>query len=130
MGVTIGQVAKAAGLRASAIRYYEDAGLLPTPRRVGGRRYYDDRVLERLALLEFGKQCGFRLMEVRGLMHGFAEDVPLGRRMQEMAQQKLAELDREEKLIAARRGRIERALACRCNDFGECSRRILARGKS
>ena len=124
--MTIGQVAKAAGLRASAIRYYEDAGLLPPARRAGGRRYYDHRVLERLALLEFGKACGFRLSEVRSLMHGFTDDIPLGKRMRDMAAQKLAELDREEKLIASRRARIERALACRCSDFGECSRRILA----
>ena len=128
--MTIGQVARAAGLRPSAIRYYEHAGLLPPPRRAGGRRDYDDRVLERLALLEFAKPCGFRLSEVRSLMHGFADDVPLGRRMQQMAAQKLAELDREERLIASRRMRIERALACRCTGVGECSRLILARKKA
>jgi DNA-binding transcriptional MerR regulator len=53
MAMTIGQVAHAAGLPASATRYYEKAGLLPAPLRAGGRRRYDPRVLERLALLEF-----------------------------------------------------------------------------
>jgi MerR family transcriptional regulator, redox-sensitive transcriptional activator SoxR len=128
--MTIGQVAKAAGLRASAIRYYEEAGLLPPPPRAGGRRHYDSKVLERLALLEFAKQCGFRLAEVKGLLRGFGDDVPLGQRLQNMAERKLAELDRDAKTIALRKTRIERALACRCVDIGECCRRILARRKS
>ena len=39
--LTIGEVARKAGLRPSAIRYYEDAELLPKPERVGGQRRYD-----------------------------------------------------------------------------------------
>jgi hypothetical protein len=45
--VTIGEVARKAGLQASAIRYYERLGLLPRPARIGGRRSYD-RVNPRL----------------------------------------------------------------------------------
>jgi DNA-binding transcriptional MerR regulator len=127
--MTIGQVAHAAGLRASAIRYYEKAGLLPAPLRAGGRRRYDPCVLERLALLEFTKQCGFRLAEVRKLLQEFGDDAPLGRRLRAIADSKLAELDREAKTIALRKARIERALECRCADIGECGRRILAARK-
>ncbi len=39
--LTIGDVARRSGLRPSALRYYEEAGLLPAPARVNGRRRYD-----------------------------------------------------------------------------------------
>ena len=128
--MTIGEVARAAGVRASAIRYYEDAGLLPTPPRAGGQRRYDRRVLERLAVLELAKKCGFRLSEVRELLTEHRDDVPLGVRLHDLAARKLAELEAEAKAIELRRKRIERALQCQCGDFGECGRRVLARKKS
>jgi len=43
--LTIGEVAKQAGLRPSAIRYYEKAGLLPKPLRSGGQRLYSPDIL-------------------------------------------------------------------------------------
>ncbi len=47
----IGEVAQRAGLRTSAIRYYEAAGVLPAPERSGGRRTYDESVISRLAVI-------------------------------------------------------------------------------
>ena len=49
--LTIGQVASRAGLRASAIRYYEAQGLLPAALRHAGKRVYDDSILDRLAMI-------------------------------------------------------------------------------
>jgi MerR family redox-sensitive transcriptional activator SoxR len=46
--LSIGEVARRTGVPASALRYYEDAGLLPAPRRVSGRRRYDAEVLRRV----------------------------------------------------------------------------------
>lgn len=40
---SIGEVAKRSGVRASALRYYEEAGILPATARVGGRRRYVSR---------------------------------------------------------------------------------------
>jgi MerR family redox-sensitive transcriptional activator SoxR len=68
--MTIGEVARRSGLRASAIRYYEALGLLPKPRRTGGRRRYDDDVLKRLAMVRFAKHVGFSMEEVKLLLDG------------------------------------------------------------
>ena len=123
--MTIGQIAKEAGLRASAIRFYEKEGLLPPPVRSSGQRRYDRRVLERLAVLEFAKECGFALKEVRTLLNGFTDDAPLSARLRGVAQRKIAELDAEAQRIARSKERIARAVLCRCGDLGECGRRIL-----
>ena len=122
--MTIGQVAKDSGYAASAIRYYEESGLLPKPARVGGKRRYDPSVLERLAVLERAKACGFTLNETRQLFHGVREDTPPSKRWQTLARKKLAELDELERKIAVVRDLLKRP--CACEDMGECGRRIAA----
>src|SRR5258708_26652994 len=64
-GMSIGEVARKMGLRSSAIRYYERLGLIPKAPRVSGRRRYDDRVLERLAMVRFAKHVGFSVAEIK-----------------------------------------------------------------
>jgi MerR family redox-sensitive transcriptional activator SoxR len=125
--MTIGQVAKQAGLRASAIRFYEKAGLIPKPLRSGGQRRYDPTILERLALLEFAKRCGFTLAEARHLFEDFPAEAPLSQRLQNTARRKLAELETLAQRIALMKERLERAQACQCSDLRECGRRILAK---
>lgn len=123
--MTIGEVARQAGLRASAIRYYEKSGLLPKPIRRGGQRRYESGILERLAVLERAKDCGFTLDEVRTLFNGFRGDVPLSKRWESMARRKIVELDALVERIALMRNLLERAQRCRCMNFEECGRRIL-----
>jgi len=56
-GMSIGEVARKMGLRSSAI-VYEKLGLIPKAPRLSGRRRYDERVLERLAMVRFAKHVG------------------------------------------------------------------------
>jgi DNA-binding transcriptional MerR regulator len=123
--MTIGQVAKQSGYAASAIRYYEDTGVLPRAARVGGKRRYDPAILERLAVLERAKACGFTLTETRQLFYGFRQDATPSQRWQTLARKKLAELDELTSKIAATRALLEGP--CACKDFGECGRRIVAK---
>ena len=99
--MTIGQVATESGFAASAIRYYEQAGVLPRPIRAGGRRRYDPSILEGLAVLERAKACGFSLAETRQLFYGFGEGVPPSERWQTLARRKIGELDELERKIVA-----------------------------
>ncbi|HLK68821.1 MAG TPA: MerR family transcriptional regulator [Bryobacteraceae bacterium] len=127
--MTIGQVAKEGGLRASAIRFYEKSGLLPKAVRSGGQRRYDRSILERLAVLERAKDCGFTLDEIRMLFHGFRGDVPLSKRWHDLAAKKIAELDALAARIAVMKELLERARKCQCLDAQECGRRILEGAK-
>jgi DNA-binding transcriptional MerR regulator len=127
VAMTIGEVARASGLRASAIRYYERSGLLPQPLRAGGQRQYDRRILERIALLQFAKNCGFTLSETRALFAGPTDSAPLSERLRNVAARKISDLDAEAKEIALRKRRIMGALNCRCADLAECGRRLERR---
>jgi len=79
-GPTIGEVARRAGVRPSALRYYERIGVLPLPGRENGRRQYDEEVLRevlgRLAIVRVAQQAGFTIAEIRTLLDGFSEDTP------------------------------------------------------
>lgn len=66
--LSIGELAAASGLRTSAIRFYEDAGLLPKPRRANGQRQYQPETIDRLMLIRFCSRLGMRLSDIRRLL--------------------------------------------------------------
>ena len=92
LGMTIGEVARRAELRPSAIRYYEKLGLLPRPPRQGGQRRYDPHVLERLAIVRFAKFVGFTIDEIGLLLDG-SPDRPPPQRWRRVAEQKVLQVD-------------------------------------
>lgn len=91
-GLTIGEIAQAANLRPSAIRYYERIGILPTARRAGGQRRYDADVLDRLAIIRFARAVGCTLDEIRELLDG-VDARPPTERWRELARRRLSELE-------------------------------------
>jgi DNA-binding transcriptional MerR regulator len=58
--VSIGEAAEMLGLNTSALRYYEDRGLV-TPERRGGKRMYSRQQLRRLAFIQLMQRLGIRL---------------------------------------------------------------------
>ena len=65
----IGDLAARAGLSAKAIRFYEQAGLLPQPPRTpGGYRDYPPGALDRLAFIRHAQSAGFTLADIRGVL--------------------------------------------------------------
>lgn len=91
-GMCIGEVARKMGLRSSAIRYYEKLGLIPKAPRLSGRRRYDERVLERLAMVRFAKHVGFSIAEIKVLLRG-VDGRPPPERWRKLAAEKVAQVD-------------------------------------
>jgi MerR family copper efflux transcriptional regulator len=61
--VPIDQVARQLGLRASAIRYYEERGLIEPSLRHSGRRWYGAAEIRRLAIIQYWQQSGLMSLE-------------------------------------------------------------------
>jgi MerR family redox-sensitive transcriptional activator SoxR len=120
--LAIGQVAQAAGLSASALRYYEKAGLLPVPPRRSRQRRYDESVFGRLELIRVALDAGFTIRETRTFLTGFAPDTPPAARWQALAARKLVEL--EQTIERARRMKwlLESNFKCRCRQLSDCER--------
>jgi MerR family transcriptional regulator, redox-sensitive transcriptional activator SoxR len=117
--MTIGEVAKMTGLRASAIRFYERAGLLPKPGRNSGQRRYDAAILDRIAVLEHAKACGFTLVEI-GIL--FNERGPHSTKWRRLAGKKIEELDQALERIAAMKELLMHR--CQCATADECGRAL------
>jgi MerR family redox-sensitive transcriptional activator SoxR len=119
--LTIGQVAKRAGLNLSAIRYYEAEGLLPEAPRVSGQRRYGEDTLARLGVIDVAKRAGFSLDDIRVLLDASDAGQPAHERLQQLARRKLPEV---EELIARAervRGWLQTATSCGCDTLDVCA---------
>lgn len=119
----IGEVAQRAGMPASALRFYEEKGLIASVGRRGLRRQYDRDVLERLALIALGRSAGFSLDEIARVF------APGGRVQieRQMLRAKAKELDVAIRKLSAMRDGLQHAAACRAPSHMECPtfRRLL-----
>jgi DNA-binding transcriptional MerR regulator len=67
--VGIGRLAELSGVKVPTIRFYEQNGLVPSPRRSeGGQRRYDESAVHRLHFIRHGRDLGFSVEEIRQLL--------------------------------------------------------------
>ena len=121
----IGEVARRAGLRTSAIRYYERLGLLPAPPRTSGRRRYAEDVLVRLQLIRFARDSGFTIREIRKLLAGR----PYSSALRQMASAKVLELEGVIARARTMQSLLEIAMLCECLTLEQCGRRLRDAGR-
>jgi MerR family transcriptional regulator, redox-sensitive transcriptional activator SoxR len=119
--LTIGAVARRAGIATSAVRYYERIGLLPLAERTNGRRRYDISTVQRLRVIERARQAGFTLREIRELFFGFAVGTHPNARWEALAQRKLAELEAQLARISAMRELLREGMRCGCLTIEQCT---------
>lgn len=112
----IGQLAMAAGLSVSTLRYYERLGLLPPPPRRGGKRWYDAAGLRRARMLKTGRDAGLRIADLVNLT-GNGNDIAA----------RQAILQERGRLIDGQIGRLQQmrelltiGAACACADLAAC----------
>src|SRR5215813_5372550 len=122
-GMSIGEVARIMGLRPSAIRYYERLGLIPKVPRLSGRRRYDGRVLERLAMVRFAQHVGFSIAEIKVLLNG-VEGRPPTERWRKLAAEKVAQVDAFVTQARSVRKLLSETLEFRCPKLVERGRAL------
>ena len=119
--LTIGEVAQRAGVRTSALRYYEEVGVLPPAERVSGQRRYDDGVLARLAVIRLAQELGFSVAEIRSLVAGFDNVGVDSDRWRELATRKLTEVDALITRAERMKQLLEESLHCGCLTLDACA---------
>ncbi len=119
--LTIGEVARRAGVATSSIRYYERIGLLPEPARAGGQRRYDADVLGKLGFIGVAQSAGFKLREIKELVNGVDGANGLGEPMRALSSQKLGEVEALLERTKAMKGWLEVAKECGCATPAECA---------
>jgi MerR family transcriptional regulator, redox-sensitive transcriptional activator SoxR len=119
--LTIGQVARAAGINASAIRFYEREGLLPQPPRTGGQRRYGDETVRRLEVIDIAKRAGFSLDEIRQLLDTSDAGEPSHPQLRALAERKLPDVEALAARAEAMRAWLEMARECTCSSLELCA---------
>jgi DNA-binding transcriptional MerR regulator len=118
--LTIGEVARRAGIATSSIRYYESIGLLPEPARLHGQRRYGPDVLGRLAFVDVAQSAGFKLEEIKDLLRG-ADGAEMAPQLRKLSERKLGEVEALLARTQAMKSWLEVAGTCSCETPDECT---------
>jgi MerR family transcriptional regulator, redox-sensitive transcriptional activator SoxR len=119
--LTIGEVARRAGVAASSIRYYERIGLLPQAERSHGQRRYDADVLGKLGFIGVAQSAGFKLREIKELIDGIDGADGMSEHMRSLSSQKLDEIEALLERTRAMKGWLTAATECGCATPAECA---------
>ena len=114
--MTVGELARQAGVNAQTVRYYEREGLLPEPHRWpdSGYRDFDDEAVQRLRFIRSAKDLGFTLREIKDLLEMRVLPGESCAEVRHLIGAKLADLDRRVKeMRRLRRALIKMDEACR-----------------
>jgi DNA-binding transcriptional MerR regulator len=115
--LTIGELARRAGVTASALRYYEEVGLLPPPARISGQRRYPASAARLVGAILLFSDAGFTLAEQKALI---ASRTSASGEWSRLARRKLAELDEQIARAQAARNAISHGLRCPHEDITQC----------
>ena len=112
----IGEVAAKSGIKPSALRYYEEAGLISAVSRHGLRRQFPPEVLLQLKLIAMGKSAGFSLDEIAGMFgRNGMPDLP-----RDVLHEKADEIDRQIRELTALRDTLRHVADCPAPSHMEC----------
>ena len=118
----IGVVARRSGLAVSALRFYEDHGLIASQRTEGGQRRYRRDVLRRLAVIQAAQRVGFALSDIADMLADLPGDRPVSpRRWQQLAQSWRPQLDERIRTLERLRDQLDSCIGCGCLSLETCA---------
>lgn len=119
--LTVTEVSARSGFAPSALRYYEDKGLVDASRTPGGRRRYDREVLRRLAFIAAAKHVGLSLDEIRASLDLLpAGRTPTKRDWTRLSRSWRSRLDAEIEALEALRDGLDSCIGCGCLSLQRC----------
>ncbi len=119
--LAIGEVSERSGLAVSAIRFYEDRGLIGSTRTAGGQRRFRRDVLRRLAFIQAAQRVGLSLDEIGGALGVLPPDEgPSGLQWRRLSASWRPLLDERIALLTALRDQLDHCIGCGCLSLERC----------
>jgi len=120
--LAIGEVARRAGMATSALRYYEDLGLIDATRTAGGARRYPRSVLRRLAVIRAARNVGLSLPEIREALSTLPPDrPPTTTDWARLSGEWRDRLDEQIAALTQLRDGLTSCIGCGCLSLGRCA---------
>ena len=118
--LSIGELALRAGVSPSAIRYYEQAGLLPAPPRRSGRRCFDEHSVRRIRFIVLAREAGAGIRDLAEWRRAWDAAGEGGAPLREPIQSLLDRVDRRTESLRRVRLMLAEALGCPCTSPTDC----------
>lgn len=120
--MNIGQAAKAAGVSAKMVRYYESIDLIPAAGRTGtGYRQYSDKDVQTLRFIKRSRDLGFSIERIRTLLSLWQDQGRQSADVKRLARGYIAELDEDIRKLQSIRDQLQHvALHCHGDDRPDC----------
>ncbi len=120
--LTVSEVARRSGFAASALRYYEKAGLIEASRSGGGQRRYARSVLRRLAFIRAASNVGLTLDEIRTELDQLPKSrTPTRADWTRISRHWRSRLDEQMASLEALRDGLDRCIGCGCLSLKQCA---------
>lgn len=120
--LTIGEVADRTGLAPSALRFYEQEGLIRSHRTDGGQRRYGRDVLRRVAFVRVAQQVGLTLAEIRAALVSLPEHrTPTKADWTRLSRAWRPNLDRQIATLSRLRDELDSCIGCGCLSLRACA---------
>ena len=120
--LTIGQVSARSGVAPSALRYYEQQGLITATRTTGGARRFPRTVLRRLAFVRAAQNVGLSLGEIREALATLPADrPPTARDWARLSSGWRERLDEQIAALVQLRDGLTSCIGCGCLSLGRCA---------
>lgn len=120
--LTIGEVAQRVGIATSAIRFYEQEGLITSIRTAGNQRRYPRHVLRRLSIIHYAKRLGIPLTEVATVFEQLPDDrMPSKRDWTRITQRWSDMLDERRRRLDALQSELSACIGCGCLSLNNCN---------
>ena len=117
----IGEVSKRSGLAVSAIRFYEEKGLVASARTPGGQRRFRRDVLRRLAFIQAAQRVGLTLDDIGVALAALPRDSgPTGSEWKDLSASWRPLLDERIALLEALRDQLDHCIGCGCLSLERC----------
>jgi MerR family redox-sensitive transcriptional activator SoxR len=120
--LTIGQLSERSGVAHSALRYYEDEGLLSSERTAGGQRGYHRDALRRVSFIRAAQQVGLSLDEVATALASLPSGrTPTAKDWARLSASWRPRLDAQIEVLTGLRDRLDRCIGCGCLSLSTCA---------
>lgn len=118
----IGEMARTGNCKVQTVRYYEEIGLLPTPRRnAGNQRVYSREHYNRLRFIRHGRELGFSLDQIRQLLALYDEPTHSCEEVDHIAQEHLRDVESKIQRLLSLKQELERMVSeCAGNRVADC----------
>ena len=120
--LSIGEVSVRSGISTSALRFYENQGLVQASRSDGGQRRYERDVLRRVAFIRVAQRVGLTLDEVRSALSTLPDErTPTAKDWARLSRTWRPRLDEQIAVLMSLRDQLSSCIGCGCLSLRACA---------